>query len=147
MASTHRVIATMFDDRIYIVLDLSHLGLWRKLCDCLGHHFTVSQCVLKCALLTFLSISNRLAEIWGLFHTLFSLGEVTRKWHRGYSHSVARQWVPISSPLRHNGLSLAVLDLFNWLEKRNHSPARTGYDDNYHSGSYCFYKWQQEAHH
>ena len=48
----------------HIVLDLfTHLGLWRKLNDYSLHHFTTGQCILKYALLTFSSTSNRLAEI------------------------------------------------------------------------------------
>ena len=42
----------------------THLGLWRKFYDCSSHHFTASQCVLKCALLTFTSTSSRLVVIW-----------------------------------------------------------------------------------
>ena len=42
----------------------THLGIWRKLHDCLWHRVTVSQSVIKCALLTFSSISNRSAAIW-----------------------------------------------------------------------------------
>ena len=41
----------------------THLGRLRKLCDCSGHHFTTSQCIIKCALLKFSSSSNRSAEI------------------------------------------------------------------------------------
>ena len=43
----------------------TQLWLWRKLYDCLLHHFITSKCILKCALLlvTLSSTSNRLAEI------------------------------------------------------------------------------------
>ena len=48
----------------HIVLDLLSLiwGLWP--CFWSLHHFTTSQCVLKCVLLTFSLSSNRLAAIW-----------------------------------------------------------------------------------
>ena len=49
---------------IVLLSVLTQLGLGRKLYNCLLHHFTTSHCILKCALLTFSSASNRLAETW-----------------------------------------------------------------------------------
>ena len=72
----NKVITTMvigqLDDLTYGAPSaLTHLGLRRKLYDCSLHHFTTSKCILKCALLTFSSTSNRFAEIWkGDFSTL-----------------------------------------------------------------------------
>ena len=40
-----------------------HLGLWRKLLDCSLHYLTTSKRILKCALLTFSTTSNWMAEI------------------------------------------------------------------------------------
>ena len=40
-------------------LNNNRLGIY----DCSWHLFTASQCVLKCAILTVSSVSNRLAEI------------------------------------------------------------------------------------
>ena len=40
---------------------------------------------------------------------------------RGWAHSIARPWVPISSPLTH--LSLIVFELFGWLQKHLRPPA------------------------
>ena len=52
------------DDRTYCgQSSFTHLELWRKLYNCSLHHFTTSQCILKRALLTFSTTSNRLAEI------------------------------------------------------------------------------------
>ena len=57
---TYRVIATMviklLDDCTHCVRSsFTHLGICRKLFDCSQHHFTYSQCLLKCSPLTFLS--------------------------------------------------------------------------------------------
>ena len=48
----------------------AQLGLWRQLYDCSLHHFTTSQCILKCVHLTFSTTSYWLAEVWnGHFST------------------------------------------------------------------------------
>ena len=52
------------DPTYYTRSAFTHLGLRRKMYDCSLHHFITSQCVLlKCAMLTFSSNSNQLAEI------------------------------------------------------------------------------------
>ena len=78
MAFNNKVITTMvigpLDDQTYCARSAStHLGLWQKLNDCSLHHFTTSQRIIKCALLTFSSTARRLAEILkgGLFEPWF----------------------------------------------------------------------------
>ena len=52
-----------YDNLIYCARSaITHLRLWQKLYDSSLHHFTAS-CVVKCAQLTFSSISNQLADI------------------------------------------------------------------------------------
>ena len=63
---TTSMVIRPLDDRTYCVQYWSaytHLGLWRMLYDCSGHKLRVRKCLIKCALRTFSSISNRLAAI------------------------------------------------------------------------------------
>ena len=49
----------------YIVLDLRYsFGALAKAVDCSKHKFRAGKCLIKRALLTFSSISNRMAAIW-----------------------------------------------------------------------------------
>ena len=58
---TSTVVIRPLDDRTYCAWSaFIRLGLWWKLLS--WHHFAASQCVLKCALLTFSSIYSQLAE-------------------------------------------------------------------------------------
>ena len=79
----------------------SHLELWRKPYDCSLHHFATSQCILKCALLTFLSTTNWLAEIWKGDFSTSRFGRLVGRGGQGWAHPRARPWVPISSSLTH----------------------------------------------
>ena len=101
----------------------THFGLWQNLYDCSLHQFTTSLCILKCVLLTLSSTSNRLAEIWkGTCRLpLPQFRSYWRRQGRGQAYSIAHPWVPVSSPLSDtNGLSLRVLELLSWFQKRFH---------------------------
>ena len=95
------VVTTMHDDCTYFARSaFAHLGLWQKLYDCSLHHFTTSQCILKCAPLTLSSTSNWLAEIWkGNFSTPGLVDKGGNIGDRGWADLIARPWVPSSSTL------------------------------------------------
>ena len=67
----------------------THLGLWRKY-DCSLHHFTTSQCILKCTPLTVSSTSNRLADVLKTdFSTNPGFGGLEGTWGSGMAYSLA----------------------------------------------------------
>ena len=95
----HHCNALLNDHAYFARSACTHLGLWWNLNDCLLHHFTTSQCILKCVQLTYSTTSNWLAGIWKWDFSTPSLGG---GWLRGcgesrWAHSIALPWVPISS--------------------------------------------------
>ena len=69
----------------------THLGLWRKLYNCSLHHFTTSQCILKCVDWHLVGCNLKV----GLFDPRFGVSG------RGLAHLIACPLVSISSPLAH----------------------------------------------
>ena len=95
---------TIFQQRSCVEIPVTHLGLSRKLYDCSLYHFTTSQCILKCALLTFEIFVNLQSAGWHLKGGLFDpsrIGGIAECGGRAWAHSIARPWVPISSRLTH----------------------------------------------
>ena len=113
-----KVITTMvirpLNDRTHCARSaITQLGLWRKLYECLLDHFTTSQCILKCALLTFSSTSNRLDKIWKGDFTSRGLERYdVWSWDRRSAHQIAPPWIPISSPLAH--IMVYLLPTYLW---------------------------------
>ena len=95
--------------------------------DCSWHHYTaIIQCVLKCAILTFSSISNCWIETWTGGISIPSLGAREDKGARRYAHSIGRQWVPIRSPLTHvvhRSPFLGYIDGFKCVSEHSFLPA------------------------
>ena len=118
-----------FDDRTYCVrFAFTQLGLWRKLYDCSSIKFRDRKCRFKRALFTFLSISNGLDAItkwnfstpppvWGVRGDVGVRDRTIRKPTHGLLFSY---YLPIDT----HRLSLTVLVLFSWLQKRFRPPAR-----------------------
>ena len=77
----------------------------------------------------------------GLFDPRF--GELCGCGRRGCAHSMARPWVPNSSPLTHKVYLLTVFELFSWLKSVS---VRPGYGDKYCSGSCRFVEQQKLMH-
>ena len=87
------------------------------------HHFTTSQCVLKCALLTLSSTSNWLAKIWqGDFSTL----------RFGVRGDVGGRGPFDSTPLTH---MVYLLPFFSYLARSKSVFVHPRYDGKYHSRS------------
>ena len=87
------------DDNTYC----AHLGLWQKLYDCSLHLLhNQPMCPKMCVRLTFSTASNCMVG-WNLKGGLFDsrVGVRGEVGDRGWTHSIARIWVNISSPLTH----------------------------------------------
>ena len=121
----------------YIVLDLRP-PIWSFGESSMIAHGIPSQtfpCVLKCAPVTYSSITNRLAAIWrrGLFDPRF--GGIRRTW--GFGDKIIRYRVHgfLLVPVDTYDLSFTAFELFSWLQKHFF---HLGYDNNYHCRSYWF---------
>ena len=96
-----------------------------------GHHHNGDQAARR---------PHMLCSICGRWFTTPLFGGT---WGLEWTHLVARPYIPISSSLTHNGLSVTVFELFSWLQKCFHPSVRPGYDDKYRSRSYRFVKRQK----
>ena len=103
----------------------THLGLWWKLHNCSLHHFTTSQCILKCALLTFSSISSQLTENFkGTFST--PVWEVRGRRVLGngpIQKPACRHWF-LLAPHWHTWSISCSFELLIWLQKHFRPHAR-----------------------
>ena len=62
---------------------------------------------------------------------------------RGWPHSIAQPWAPISSPMTHMVYLLLFFELLSWLQKRFCPPVQPIYNDKYSSRSYRFVERQK----
>ena len=126
--------------RPQILFDLRSLiwGFWLKLYDCSLHHFRARKYLIKRALLTFSSISNCVAEIWNRDFPKLGWG------CQGWAHSTSARGFLVAEKY---GLSLAIFELFSWLQKCFLQPACHRKVDNYCSRSYNFIERQKQTNH
>ena len=74
------------------------------------------MCSQTCSI--FSSNFNRLTAIWMGHFSTHRFGELKGHGSLGWAHSIARQWVPISSIFYTYSLSVTIFELFSWLQQR-----------------------------